>query len=47
MMLRQIYGTGSIGWENSVLDQRNFYEIKLQTDSFHPHFQPRQFKGFC
>ena len=46
MMLRQIYGTGSTVWENSVLDQRNFYEIKLQTDSFHPHFQPRQFKGF-
>ena len=26
----RIYGTGTIGWENSALDQRKFYEIKLQ-----------------
>ena len=25
----RIYGTGTIGWGNSVLDQQKFYEIKL------------------
>ena len=27
--LRQIYGTVTIGWQNSALDRRKFYDIKL------------------
>ena len=27
--LRQIYGTVTIGWQNSALDRRKLYDIKL------------------
>ena len=28
--VRRIYGTGTIGWQNSALDRRKFYDIKLR-----------------
>ena len=27
-LVRRIYGTGTIGWQNSSLDRRKFYDIK-------------------
>ena len=27
--VRRIYGTGTIGWQNSALDRRKFYDITL------------------
>ena len=28
--VQRIYGTGTIGWQNSALDRRKFYDIKLE-----------------
>ena len=28
--VRRIYGTGTIGWQNSALDRRKFYDIKFK-----------------
>ena len=28
-LVRRIYGTGTIGWQNSALDRRKFYDIKF------------------
>ena len=29
--VRRIYSTGTIGWQNSALDRRKFYDIKLKS----------------
>ena len=33
--VRRIYSTGTIGWQNSALDRRKFYDIKFDLNVKH------------
>ena len=44
--VRRIYSTSTIGWQNSTLDRRKFYDIKSKLQCGRYNFQFRKANRF-